>query len=106
NFGAQLYHRLVHLWFDLLFERDFSAFENFVNMRTELACLRVDDRELLFDSQSERVILHAHGESEMFLKNGTMSCGAPRSDLGRVCMCYRSENVLSCFSIVRTRDDP
>jgi hypothetical protein len=30
-----------------------------VNMRTQLARLGVDDRELLFDSQSERVVLHA-----------------------------------------------
>src|SRR4029453_6761186 len=59
NFGAQLNDRLVHLRFDLLFERDFSAFENFVNMRTQLARLGVDDRELLFNSQSERVVLHA-----------------------------------------------
>src|SRR4029077_2891184 len=59
NFGAQLDDGLVHLRFDLLFKRDFSAFENFVNVRTQLACLGVDDGELLFDSQSERVVLHA-----------------------------------------------
>src|SRR6516164_714256 len=80
NFGAQLNDRLVHLRFDLLFERDFSAFENFVNVRTQFACLRVDNRELLFDSQSERVVLNAHRGLEMFLKNATMSCGAPRRD--------------------------
>jgi len=51
-----------------------------VNVRTQFACLGVDDRELLFDSQSERVVLNAHGGLEMFLKNATMSCGAPRRD--------------------------
>ena len=64
NFGAQLNDRLVHLRFDLLLERDFSAFENFVNMRTQLARLGVYDRELLFDSQSERVVLHAMPRNE------------------------------------------
>ena len=59
NFGAQLNDRLVHLRLDLLLESDLSAFENFVNMRTQFARLRVDDRKLLFNSQSERVVLHA-----------------------------------------------
>src|SRR5215471_16163850 len=59
NFDAQLNGRLVHLRFELLFERNFSAFEDFVNVRTQLARLGVGDRELLYDSQSERVFLHA-----------------------------------------------
>ena len=59
NFGAQLNDRLVHLRLDLLFERDFSAFEDLVDMRTQFARLGIDDREFLFDSQSERVLFHA-----------------------------------------------
>src|SRR5262249_24227924 len=90
NFGAQLNDRLVHLRLDLLFERDSSAFENFVNMRTQFARLRVDDRELLFDSQSEDVLFRAHGGVGMFLKNVKMSSEPPTSDctttLARTCL--------------------
>src|SRR5258705_11135397 len=60
NLRAQLHHRLVHLGLDLLLENDFSTFENFVNMRTQLARFRIDDGELLFDTQSQRMILCAH----------------------------------------------
>src|SRR5262245_50943036 len=73
NFGAELNDRLVHLRFELLFERNFSAFEDFVDMRTQLARLRIDDRELLFDSQSERVVLWTHAGSEMSLKTAVLS---------------------------------
>jgi hypothetical protein len=59
NFGAQLNDRLMHLRLDLLFERDFSAFEDFVDMGAQFARLGVDNCELLFNSQSERVVFHA-----------------------------------------------
>ena len=60
NFGAELDHRLVHLRLDLLFERDFAALENFLDVRPQLACLRIDDRKFLLDAESKRVILCAH----------------------------------------------
>src|SRR6476660_2178494 len=78
NFGAQLNDRLAHLRFDLLFERDFSAFENFVNMRTQLARLGVDDGELLFDSQSERMVLHARVAASK-CPSKTMHCHPERN---------------------------
>src|SRR4029453_1001052 len=82
NFGAQLNDRLVPLRLDLLFKRDFSAFENFVNMRTQFTRLRVDDCELLFDSQSEDVLFRAHGGVGMFLKNVRMSSKPPPTPRG------------------------
>ena len=60
NFSAELHDRLVHLGLDLLLEEDFSAFENFVNVRPQLARFRIDDGELLFDAEGECVILYAH----------------------------------------------
>ena len=37
NFSAELNDRLVHLRFDLLFEHDFPALENLLDMRAQLA---------------------------------------------------------------------
>src|SRR4030095_12599529 len=50
--------------------------ENFVNMRTQFARLRVDDGELLFDSQSERVVFHAMMAERMSLENNALSSRA------------------------------
>ena len=60
DFRAELDHRLVHLRLDLLFERDFAAFENFLNVRPQLARLRIDDREFLLDAEGEGVVFGAH----------------------------------------------
>src|SRR6266403_6287518 len=60
NLSAKLDHGLVHLGFDLLFEHDLAALENFLNVRTQLARLRIDNGELLFNPESERVVLRAH----------------------------------------------
>ena len=73
NLRAQLDHRLVHLRFDLLFEHDFAAFENFLDMRTQLARFRIDNRELLFDAESKRVVLGAHRGAQISLKNDALS---------------------------------
>src|SRR5262245_34300106 len=61
NLRAQFHDRLMHFGLDLLLEEDFSSFENFVNMRAQLARFRIDDGELLFDAESERVVFRAHG---------------------------------------------
>ena len=58
DFRAQLDDRLVHLRLDLLLEHDFSAFEDLVNMRPQLARRGIDDREFLFNTESKRVIFH------------------------------------------------
>ena len=56
NLRAEFDHRLMHLGFDLLFEHDFAAFENFLNMRAQLARLRIDNRELLLDAEGVSVV--------------------------------------------------
>src|SRR6266478_3036939 len=60
DLGAELDYGLVHLGFDLLFEHDLAALENFLNMRTQLARLRIDNGELLFNPESEGVLFGAH----------------------------------------------
>src|SRR6516162_6307671 len=64
NLSAELDHGLVHLGFDLLFEHDLAALENLLNVRTQLARLRIDNREFLFDAEGECVFLRAHAERE------------------------------------------
>src|SRR5882724_10760113 len=73
NLCAQFHHRLVHLGLDLLFENDFSAFENFVNVRPQLARFRIDDGELLFDAEGKRVILCAHRGGQISARNSALS---------------------------------
>ena len=51
NLGAELDHRLVHLGFDLLLEHHLAAFENLLNVRTQLARLRIDDGKFLLDPE-------------------------------------------------------
>ena len=41
----------MHLRFDLLFQRQFAAFENFMDVRPQFARLGIDDRELLLDAE-------------------------------------------------------
>ena len=53
NLRAEFDHRLVHLGFDLFLEHDLAAFENFLDVRPQLARLRIDDREFLFDAESK-----------------------------------------------------
>ena len=51
NFRPELDHRLVHFGFDLLFQGDFAALENLLDVRPQLASLRIDNREFLLDSE-------------------------------------------------------
>src|SRR6266545_2035701 len=57
NLGAKLDHRLVHLRLDLFLEQNFAALENFLNVRAQLARLRIDNGELLLDSEGVSVFL-------------------------------------------------
>src|SRR5436305_1547278 len=67
----------MHLRFDLLFEHYFAALQDFLNMRAQLARLRINDREFLFNTESKRVLLRAHGGAGMFLKNNSLSSPSP-----------------------------
>src|ERR1051325_989246 len=73
NLSTQLDNGLVHLGLDLLLEHDLPALEDFLNMRTQLAGVRIDNRELLFNAESKSVIFGAHGGQQMSLKNNLMS---------------------------------
>src|SRR5437763_7486778 len=53
NFSSQLDDRLVHLRLDLLLEHDLAALQDFLNVRTQLARLWIDDGKLLLDPQGE-----------------------------------------------------
>src|SRR6266568_4038882 len=63
----------MHLRFDLLFEHYLAALEDFLNVRTQLARVRIDNRELLFNPESEGVLLGAHSGAGMSLKNHELS---------------------------------
>src|SRR6266403_4187926 len=48
----------MHLRFDLLFEHYFAALEDFLNVRTQLARVRINNREFLLNPESKRVLFH------------------------------------------------
>src|SRR5262245_19280192 len=73
NLGAQFHHGLMHLGLNLLLKEAFSALENLVNMRPQLTRFRIDDGELLFDTESKRMVLRAHGGRAMSAKNSLLS---------------------------------
>ena len=73
NLSAELDDGLVHLRLDLFFEHNLAALEDFLNMRAQLARLRIDDREFLFNAESKCVVFRAHGGVQMFLKNHGLS---------------------------------
>ena len=49
----------MHLRLDLLFEHDFAALENFLDVRAQFARLRIDNREFLLDAESVKVCFFA-----------------------------------------------
>src|SRR4030095_1508791 len=73
NFGAELDHRLVHLRLDLLFKDNLPILENLLDVRPQLARLRIDNREFLFDTESKRVVLGAHRGAQISARNNALS---------------------------------
>jgi len=47
---------IEHLGLDLFLERNFAVFQNFVNVRAQLARLRIDDGEFFLDAEGENMI--------------------------------------------------
>src|SRR5437870_9370296 len=92
NLSAELDDGLVHLRFDLLFQHDLAALEDFLNVRAQLAGLRVDNREFLFDTESKRVLFCAHGGAQLCLKNHGLS-----SRVARVASAFVSPGPVSIF---------
>src|SRR5947207_10968439 len=60
NLGPEFDDRLVHLGLDLLLEQDLATLEDFLNVRLQLARLRIDNRKLLFDTEGVGVLLLGH----------------------------------------------
>src|SRR5260370_4586659 len=81
NLGAQFHHRLMHLGLDLLLEQDLAALEDFLNVRLQLARLRIDNRELLFDTEGVGVLLLGHW--------------SPKS-LSKIAACHQVDRAVPC----------
>src|SRR5437899_3817259 len=60
NLGPEFDDRLVHLGLDLLLEQDLATLEDFLNVRLQLARLRIDNRKLLFDTEGVGVLRLGH----------------------------------------------
>jgi len=48
----------MHLWLDPLFQNDFAASDDFLDVRTQFARLWIDDLKFFFDPQGKNVIFH------------------------------------------------
>src|SRR6266478_3376867 len=94
----------MHLRFDLLFEHYFAALEDFLNVRTQLAGVRINNREFLLNPESKGVLLGAHSGRECLSK--ITSChpewGSQASCLTRRPGCQPGEDY-SIFSAGKLR---
>src|SRR5438874_106764 len=88
NLGAEFDDRLVHLGLDLLLEQDLATLEDFLNVRLQLARLRIDNRKLLFDAESVGVLLLGHW--------------SPKS-LSKTWRCHQVDRAVPCPPVGRTR---
>src|SRR4030095_2432678 len=79
NFGAELDHRLVHLRLDLLFKDNLPILEDLLDVRPQLARLRIDNREFLFHAESKRVVLSAHHGAQISARNNALSSGVAQT---------------------------
>src|SRR5690349_17545668 len=89
--GAHFDHRLDHFRFDLLTEQHLALFQNFRDMRTQLAGVRINNLKLFLNTECE-LLEHASGNS--LLSDGSSSL--PSFPNG-------SELTVSCFSWVDYR---
>src|SRR6266436_6730641 len=71
----------MHLRFDLLFEHYLAALEDFLNVRTQLARVRINNREFLLNPESKGVLLGAHSGAGMSLKNHELSSRVGKSGI-------------------------
>src|SRR6185503_134962 len=51
--GAHFDHRLDHFRFDLLTEQHLAFFQDFRDMRTQFACMRINNLKLFFNTECE-----------------------------------------------------
>src|ERR1044071_4301077 len=59
--GAHFDHRLDHFGFDLLTEQHLAFFQDFRDMRTQLAGMRINNLKLFFNTECE-LLEHASGD--------------------------------------------
>src|SRR5437867_6572043 len=86
NLRAELDDRLMHLWPDLLLQNHFAASQNLLDMRAQLARLRIDDLEFFLDAKREDVIFTRHGSQfPQSLLQASNRCRATISQSCRVC---------------------
>ena len=83
----------MHLRLDLLFKDNLPILKDLLDVRTQLARVRIDDGELLFNAESKRVFLRAHGRDQMSAKTETLSSrvleGTPLASVGSEPLSYR-----------------
>src|SRR5438045_9398422 len=63
DISAKFDDRLMHLGLDLFLQRHGPFPEDLLDVRTQLACLRVDDLELLLDPESKDVTGRVHART-------------------------------------------
>ena len=68
--GAQLNYRLVHLGLDAFFQKHFTVCQNLLNVRAQLARLRIDDLKFLLDPERKNVIVRAHWQTSLVKSGG------------------------------------
>src|SRR6266566_5991979 len=76
NFRAELHDRLVHFGFDVLFQNNFATGQDLLDMRTQLARLRIDDLKLFLNAESEDVFCRVHHSCKI----ATMRVSEPIGD--------------------------
>src|SRR5437762_14299641 len=57
----------------MLFKDNLPILKDLLDVRTQLARVRIDNGELLFNAESKRVFLRAHGRDQMSAKIETLS---------------------------------
>src|ERR1051325_11821084 len=65
--GAHFDHRLDHFGLDLLTEQHLAFFQDFRDMRTQLAATRINNLKLFFNTKCE-LLEHATGDLHSVLK--------------------------------------
>src|ERR1051326_5109335 len=68
----------MHFRFDLLFEDDLAALDNFLNMRPQVTRIRIDERKFLFNTEVECVLFRPHRGLEISFKKYGLSSSATR----------------------------
>src|SRR6266566_187813 len=88
----------MHLRFDLLFQHHLAALEDFLNVRAQLAGLRIDNREFLLNPESKGVLFHERRKKNIgrFRRFTQIISGSPKLLLPSI-----HENLRNLWTILR-----